>query len=387
MTGKIRCNKCGSGITEKTRTCPKCGRMECHIALHWQGKLHRYYKDANGLDLSYITALDQLAAMNREMRAKTFSAVQWQPGAIKSRLIKHAATKWLEDKRNEVARNEMSYGSFHAYQSRIQNHILNPEYGLGQLDAWEIKYDDLEIFRDSLPTHLKLATRRAIMTLLHTFLVSARRRGPGMPEFPAVKGNDVGKIKILDIDDQMTALEKIPEAHRDVFEFEMETGIRPGETCSLKIKDFDFKHGTVTVCRTFTMARLRESDKEGHFATIPLSERALEIVKERTAGRFPDDWVFVAPNSRRGHYTVLRLWQIWKKNTGLSTKHYEATRHSFATQTLMANNGNVKLVQGLLRHATSKSTERYLHLQTEYLRQGLVNRTNVVAFKKKEGGA
>jgi len=62
----------------------------------------------------------------------------------------------------------------------------------------------------------------------------------------------------------------------------------------------------------YDVNRLRESDKEGHKKTVPLSARPFEIVKKRLEGRFQEDWIFINPVTSR-HYTVDRLSQYWKR--------------------------------------------------------------------------
>ena len=382
MSGKIRCNKDGTELSSKTGTCPKCGKIQCHIAVYWHEKVFRFYKDVNGIVFSYMSALDQLAAMNREMRAKTFKAELWQPGAMKERKLAEAVTRWLTQKKTEVDREELSYGSYHTYRSHVNNHILSPVYGLGAWDIREIGHAELEQFKDNLPLKLKIKTRREIMHNFYNFFRWSWRKGliTSVPPFPVVKGNDSVERLALTIEDQHTALKTIPTEHRDLYEFESEVGTRPGETCALKIKDIDITEKTIIVRRTFTMGKLRESDKEGHRKSIPLSPRAFEIVQKHAEGRFPEDWLFLHPRTKT-HYTVARLGLIWKQYTKLPISHYEGTRHSFATQ--IAELDDMKAAQELLRHSDMRSTEKYVHRRTEYLRAALQKRTNVVELNKK----
>lgn len=383
MTGTINCNKDGTVISEKTGTCPKCGNIKCHIMLYWHERLFRFYKDVNGIGFSFMSAQDQLVAMNREIRTKSFKPESWQAGSIKERKLEQAVNRWLSQKKAEVDREELSYGSLHSYRSHVNTHILNAEYGLGAWDIREIGYAELAQFKDNLPLNLKIKTRREIMRTFYNFFRWSWRNGlvPAVPAFPVVKGNDSTEQLALTIEDQHAALKIIPIQHRDIYEFESEMGTRPGETCALKIKDIDFTERTVIVRRTFTMGKLRESDKEGHRKSVPLSPRAFEIVKKHTEGRFPDDWVFLHPRTKT-HYTVQRLGIIWKQYTKLPITHYEGTRHSFATQ--IAEIDDIKAAQELLRHADMRSTQKYVHRRTEYLRAAQQKRTNVVNLQKKE---
>lgn len=380
MTGSIRCNKCGVAMNERTGACPKCGRAQCHINIYWKGESYRLFQDVRGIVFSYMSALDQLLAMSRDIRERRFNPVDWQQGKIKERRLDMMLEKWLAQKKEEVESTELSYSTYHSYRSYNDSHIVP---SLGKFDVREIRFSDLEEFKDKLPKTLKLKTKRNILNALHAAMRWMWQKGfiNEMPPFPVIKGNDATPRIALDIESQYEALNKIPEDHRDVYEFEFETGLRPGEACALKIKDLDQAAGTVRIQRTFTMSRLRESDKEGHKKSIPLSPRAIEIVKKRLQGRFPEDWIFINPVTG-SHYTVNRLSEYWKRYTGLLCTHYEGSRHSFCTQ--ISEVADSAAAQDLMRHADRRSTEKYIHARTEYLRDVLMKRGNVVEMRKKK---
>jgi len=381
MTGSIRCNKCGVAMNDKSGACPKCGRAQCHINIYWKGKTYRYFQDIRDIVFSHMSALDQLLAMNRDIRERKFNPVDWQQGKIKERHLDMMLEKWLSQKKEEVNNTELSYSTYHSYKSYIDIHIVP---FLGKFDVREIRFNDLEEFKDKLPKTLKLKTKRNILNALHAAMRWMWQKGfiNEMPPFPVIKGNDATPRIALEIENQYEALNKIPPMHRDLYEFEFETGLRPGETCALKIKDIDLDAMTVRVQRTFTMNRLRESDKEGHRKAIPLSIRAFEIIKNRIQGRFPEDWIFINPVTGR-YYTVDRLSQYWKKYTGLMCTHYEGSRHSFCTQ--ISEVADSAAAQDLMRHADRRSTDKYIHARTEYLRDVLMKRGDVVEMRKKKG--
>jgi integrase len=68
--------------------------------------------------------------------------------------------------------------------------------------------------------------------------------------WPEIKGNNSKPMVALDLEDQMEALKRIPEEHRDIYSFLMETGLRQGEACALKVKDIDMKNGNALIRRT-----------------------------------------------------------------------------------------------------------------------------------------
>jgi integrase len=365
---------------ERTGSCPKCGSARCHIVIYRDGAKRRYFKDTQGNVFSYMSALSQLLAMSREEgdpNAK-FNHADWRPEKVKERRFDMMLERWLAQKKSEVESEELSFGTYHAYNSYSKNYLI-PK--LGAMNVRKIGFAELEEFKDGLPKALKLKTKRIILNTLHTAMKWMWRKGViiVVPPFPVVKGNDTAVKVALSMEDQYTALSQIPAEHRDVYEFEYETGLRPGETCALKIKDLDLSANTLRVQRTFTMRRLRESDKEGHRKALPLSPRALELAQAHAQGRFPEDWLFINP-ANGNHYTVHRLGLYWKQYTKLPCTHYEATRHSFCTQ--IAEVADRAAAQDLMRHADGRSTDRYIHARTEYLRDVLAKRGKVAEIKK-----
>jgi integrase len=363
-------------MSDITGTCPKCDQAWCYVELYSNGQKHKYYRDSKNPDekLGFLQAFSLLKEINESItkEKKRFNPAAWQPESIKARLLTNVLVRWIEQKKEEVKNGELSYGTLHAYQSRTRTH-LSPL--LGHLDVKEIKFSDIENFKDQLPNTIKLKTKREILNTLHAAMRWMWKKGiiSEVPPFPTINGNDSEPRIALTLEDQAEALNKIPEIHRDVYEFEFETGIRPGETCALKIKDIDFQNRTMRVQRTFTMRRLREADKEAHRKTMPLSDVALEIARARSLGRFPEDWVFINPSSK-SHYTVQRLGHYWKKYTKLPCTHYEGGRHSFCTQISEVAEGVA--AQALMRHADARSTARYTHSRTEFLRDVLSRRSS-----------
>lgn len=409
MKGAIRCNKCGAAISAKAKICPKCNTATCHIVIYWGEKPWKYYTEEDErTPYQYTTALKDLIAMNREMETipPSFNPAAWLPENRKARKIKYVVEKFLADIETGVQEKRLSANTYAAYCSRLSVQICHPQYGLGERDIGSIKTIDIRQFREALPTELGMSTHNAIMVALHCLFVWAEEVGmiENVPVFPKVKkgtrrGQKPKKQKALTIAEQQAALAKIPDEHREFFEFETETGTRPGETCVVQVGDFNFRERMLTVQRTLVSKVLKkygyikESDKENHsnstdesdqqIASIPLSPRAFEIAKKHSAGKLPGDFLFL---NKRGkvnrHYTVNFAARIWDAFSGTGVTHYEGTRHSFCTQIVQANKDK-SVAQMLLRHACSESTDRYIHHDRDYLREALANRSNIVDIHKK----
>ncbi len=335
---------------------------------------------------SYATAIDQLIAINREIKAKTFNPADWQTEAIKAFCLKNVICKWLAQREEQARSGELSPGTLKPDRSYVENYYIPM---LGSYDVREIDYGVLEDFKNKLPSHLKLKTKRNITCTLHSFFVWLFRRPKSerlikeMPIFPAVKGNDSKPRKALTFAAQSEAITKIPEEHRDIYEFETETGVRPGEACTIKISDIDFDAVTIRIQRTESDRRVIERDKEGHKKEIALSDRAAEIILKHAHGRAPGEWLFVNSDTGR-RYTVKWLNLKWRAYSGTNITHYEGTRHSFATQIIQVTRGNIEAAKELLRHADLRSTQRYLHEQPEFYREVLNERSRASQASAKD---
>jgi integrase len=150
--------------------------------------------------------------------------------------------------------------------------------------------------------------------------------------------------------------------HRDICEFAVETGVRIGELTALKLKDINLKLGLCTVQRTWTSCVLRETTKGGHKDPIPLSERALEIVKKNMLTRLAegmvdisvyDEFLFINPVTGRG-YRPEFVRRVWRKLGKSPVKFHEGTRHSFCTQ-IVETGADVFSAQQLMRHTLTST--------------------------------
>jgi integrase len=279
---------------------------------------------------------------------------------------------------------------------------------LGHYDVRDIDFERLESFKDALSRamspktqkKLKSKTRKNNLYALHEFFVwlSAKQVVSRMPVFPAVRnGNDATPRRALTYEQQLEGLLKIPAVHRDIFEFGFELGLRPGETCAVRIKDVDLRKKVVIIQRTWSGSRLKEGTKENTKIPVPLSDTAYEIARriitERISG-IPDinifeEFLFVHPSTGR-HYTRWTLWDLWKKYVGNVT-HYEASRHSFCTQIVDCCE-DVFAAKDLMRQADIRSTLAYYHptqrKHFEIINMRGRNRNNVIDIdgKKRESG-
>jgi integrase/recombinase XerC len=143
-------------------------------------------------------------------------------------------------------------------------------------------------------------------------------------------------------------------------------GLRLAELAGLNLGDVDQGSGVLRVWGKGSKERLAflgEPAKAALTAYLPLRRRFL--AQHRTGD---ETALFLNSRGRRlSTRGVARVVAKWTRLSGLSpglTPH--GLRHSFATH-LLEGQADLRAVQELLGHASISSTQRYLHLNLDYL--------------------
>ncbi len=142
------------------------------------------------------------------------------------------------------------------------------------------------------------------------------------------------------------------------------TGLRRSELFALKWKDVDFSNLRLDVLRSIYLRHLGDCKTEASRKPVPLDERVaadLWVWKETTRYRQPDDWIFASPRTQ-GKYpfwpdaAMQRVIRPAALRAGINKRiGWHTFRHTFSTL-LIGNGENVKVVQELMRHASSRCT-------------------------------
>jgi site-specific recombinase XerD len=149
--------------------------------------------------------------------------------------------------------------------------------------------------------------------------------------------------------------------HKLILMFVYSAGLRVSEVVKLRFEDIDAERRLI---------RIRGGKGRKDRYTI-LSEIALKTFKEYVKKYKPEKWLF--PGQKRGkHITARTVQKILKnacKKTGITkdvTVH--SLRHSFATH-LLESGVDLRYIQELLGHKSSKTTEIYTHVAMKDLRK------------------
>ena len=133
-------------------------------------------------------------------------------------------------------------------------------------------------------------------------------------------------------------------------------GLRLSEVKNLRLEDLDYDRKQI-----FIKAAKGKKDRY----TL-LSEKLKTILNEYITIYSPEKYLFESPE--KGKYSARSIQVIFKRAAVLADVKKQVTihtlRHSFATH-LLENGTNLRYIQELLGHSSSKTTELYTHITSK----------------------
>lgn len=147
--------------------------------------------------------------------------------------------------------------------------------------------------------------------------------------------------------------------HKAILMLVYSAGLRVGEVVRLKPEDIDSKRMLIHI----------KGAKGRKDRYTLLSETALEILREYWRQYKPQKWLF--EGARKDRYittrTVDKIMEHACTKAGINKDvSVHTLRHSFATH-LLEGGTDLRYIQELLGHASSKTTEIYTHVSTQSL--------------------
>jgi integrase len=144
------------------------------------------------------------------------------------------------------------------------------------------------------------------------------------------------------------------------------TGMRMGELCALRKKDFidSTANPVFVVQRTYCRAirGFKDTNKSKKARVVPVSDQLLAVLKPLSGSKGPNVLLFfdTEEEARRIRETLLRKWQRVQKSCGITALNFHALRHTYATQ-FLTYGGNQFALQRILGHSNAKVTDKYSH--------------------------
>lgn len=168
--------------------------------------------------------------------------------------------------------------------------------------------------------------------------------------------NVLSKVEVKQI---LTATKNIK--HRAMLSLIYACGLRRSELINLHHHDIDSN-------RSLLIVRQSKGNKD---RVVPLSAKTLEMLREYYATYKPKRWLFEGQEPGE-QYSTTSLQQVLKQslsNANISkpvTLHW--LRHSYATH-LLESGTDLRYIQELLGHRSSKTTEIYTHVTTQSIQK------------------
>lgn len=160
--------------------------------------------------------------------------------------------------------------------------------------------------------------------------------------------------KIIDKDFLVLKINSIENLkHKSIIMLAYSTGMRVSEVCNLLISDIDSKRMLITI-------RQSKGNKD---RIVPLSQNVLSLLRIYFKEYKPKVNLFNGQNSLK--YSHKSCNEIVKKYIG-SDYHFHLIRHSNATA-LLESGIDLRIIQKLLGHSSSKVTEIYTHVSTNII--------------------
>jgi integrase len=218
-------------------------------------------------------------------------------------------------------------------------------------------------------TPLANATKAKIRNLLSVLFNHAiRSEWLGQGENPITLVRQSAKRmripEVLEPSEIQGLLLQLKSCFRLMVLLDVTTGLRRSELFGLKWSDVDFSNMRLDVSRSIYLGHVGDCKTEASRKPVPLDDRVaadLWLWKETTRYGQPNDWIFASPRSQ-GKFPfwpdalLQKIIRPAALRAGINKQiGWHTFRHTFSTL-LIANGENVKVVQELMRHASSRCT-------------------------------
>ena len=149
--------------------------------------------------------------------------------------------------------------------------------------------------------------------------------------------------------------------HKAILSLIYACGLRRGELLNMQITDIDSKRGVINI-------RHAKGDKD---RIVPLSEKILILLREYFKQYKPKQWLFEGQiaGTQYTETSLAKVFQKAKAKAGIKmpcTLH--SLRHCYATH-LLESGTDIRYIQALLGHKSSKTTEIYTHVTTKSIQK------------------
>jgi site-specific recombinase XerD len=318
--------------------------------------IYRVFKGKAWIDSSRIFNKKSLTI---EPKAKEDGIVKGIPKVCKPDKKFSFRKKVPEEYENLLKRRRYSPNTIKTYISLFRDFInYFPDKRVEAITEEDIrKYQDYLVTVRKVSTSTQNQAINAIKFYLEKVLGQSKKKywvDRPMKEYklPAVLSKkDV--IKVINMPSNIK--------HKCILTLLYSAGLRSGELINLRKQNIDFGRKLIYI----------KKGKGSKDRITILSERAIGVLEEYYALYSPNYWVFEGPGRRQySKESVRNIFKRSLKKAGISGNfRVHDLRHSFATH-LLENGTDLRYIQTLLGHRSSRTTEIYTHV-SELKLQGI----------------
>lgn len=330
--------------------------MKEFYGCHWDDKLRcwvlpNYDNNLTMLKLRFkerLTEISEIENGNRKTRNSGF-AIEIKPEvnieAEKLRL-------WMEHKRyseSSIKSYTESLKIFLSYCLPKTSEEIGAQDMVDFVNNYIIKNNFSYTYQNQIVNAAKLYFREVIKSELDVEKFERPRREHKLP-------NVLSKEEVKAI---LTSLTNVK--HRTMLSLIYACGLRRSEILNLRPKDIDSKRGVIKI--------LNSKGKKDRI--VPLSDKVINMLREYYIAYKPKEWLFEGKISGE-QYSEKSLQSVLKNAIEKAKIKKPVTlhwlRHSYATH-LLESGTDLRFIQELLGHKSSKTTEIYTHVSTKSLQK------------------
>lgn len=294
---------------------------------------------------------------------------------MKTSTLYDVSALWKQEKKHFV-----KPASYTTYVNHLDRHIL-PEFGdKSVISEWEVQHFVL----NKLESGLSLSTMRDVIVVFRMLMRYGARIGAWEPQEWRIQYPTAMKkrreVQVLSRQDHLKLMQYTfnhPSGKNIGIFICLTTGLRIGEVCALRWKDFDFKAKVLHIDKTLqrvyfgkvkgahTKVMMGAPKTQNSVRVIPLgsiqTELLAPLIKKEKSRHFvlTDSDHPLEPRAYRDYFKTLL------KKLGMPPMRFHALRHSFATRCIECG-CDYKTVSVLLGHSNISTTlNLYVHPNME----------------------